>query len=507
MGVPMLNLGIENQGPYTFLVYKIGENDLLDTMSLGMLTNNSIPGFAPVSTVQVDNDRYVRYSISSKISAAKLFEGVVNKKKLISVLTGLVQAMMEAEEYMLGTDGILLDLDHIFVDQSTYETAVVCIPVISQNAAIQNLNAFVKNIIFTAQFDTTEDSGYVMEMLNYLNSHPVIVLEDFHAFLLSLVQEKAFDRQKPKAYVPPAAPFGGVSVPEQKVDTPAYTEQIPAISMDFGNFGDFGSAPMMDIPVADVQQSENLPKNEKKPSLFGLLQHKAQASGEQDKPKKEKASKKGQEKSVSAGFAIPGQEQPINPGFAIPGMEQPIAPSFVPPVSEQKPADSGFAIPGQDQPFVPDFMLPAKEQPVAPLPKTPAPQKSAESRFEGLNVEPEFDPFRDMHAVSPAAPAAPVAPQAYLIRRRNQEKIRIDKTMFQLGRDPKTADYCISDTKTVGRKHAYIVTRDGAYYIVDANSVNKTFVDGRVIPSEKEVQIESGATICLADEYFAFVVE
>lgn len=45
----MKDLYYENQGTTTYLVYKIKENDQIDTMTLGMLTNNKIPGLVPTT--------------------------------------------------------------------------------------------------------------------------------------------------------------------------------------------------------------------------------------------------------------------------------------------------------------------------------------------------------------------------------------------------------------------------------------------------------------------------
>ena len=38
-----MDFSYENQGANTYLVYEIKEGDSIDTLSLGMLTNNSIP--------------------------------------------------------------------------------------------------------------------------------------------------------------------------------------------------------------------------------------------------------------------------------------------------------------------------------------------------------------------------------------------------------------------------------------------------------------------------------
>ena len=58
-----MKLTFENLGTNTYLVYEISETDELDSMSLGMLTNNSIPGFAPASFTQMDMAKYIKYNV------------------------------------------------------------------------------------------------------------------------------------------------------------------------------------------------------------------------------------------------------------------------------------------------------------------------------------------------------------------------------------------------------------------------------------------------------------
>ena len=49
----MRDLYYENQGTNTYLVYAIKEDDSVDSMSLGMLTNNKIHGLAPTLFTQM----------------------------------------------------------------------------------------------------------------------------------------------------------------------------------------------------------------------------------------------------------------------------------------------------------------------------------------------------------------------------------------------------------------------------------------------------------------------
>ncbi len=95
----------------------------------------------------------------------------------------------------------------------------------------------------------------------------------------------------------------------------------------------------------------------------------------------------------------------------------------------------------------------------------------------------------------------------YLIREKTGEKISVDKPSFRIGKERKYSDYFVSDNNAVSRSHADIITRQKRYFIIDLNSTNKTYVDGRAIPIEKEVEIFSGAKLRLANEDFVFYIE
>ena len=53
----------ENQGTNTYLVYTISPEDSLDTMSMGMLANNRIPGLAPAMFTQMDTSKFIKYNV------------------------------------------------------------------------------------------------------------------------------------------------------------------------------------------------------------------------------------------------------------------------------------------------------------------------------------------------------------------------------------------------------------------------------------------------------------
>ena len=94
-----------------------------------------------------------------------------------------------------------------------------------------------------------------------------------------------------------------------------------------------------------------------------------------------------------------------------------------------------------------------------------------------------------------------------LIRLKTKESYPVDKPTLRIGSGKRTVDVFINDNKYISRSHADIITREDRYFIVDRNSTNKTFVNGKVLPPGKEVELFSGTKICLANEEFDFNVE
>ena len=91
-----------------------------------------------------------------------------------------------------------------------------------------------------------------------------------------------------------------------------------------------------------------------------------------------------------------------------------------------------------------------------------------------------------------------------LYRRKTGAEIVVDKPVFRIGKEEGYVDYLIPDNPAVSRSHADIISRDGSYYIYDNNSTNKTYVNNIMIPALKNVKLEDGCLIRLADEEFEF---
>lgn len=554
----MGSFNYENQGTNTYLVYTIAPEDSIDTMSLGMLANNRIPGLAPAMFTQMDTSKYIKFNVSARISASQLFQGNVNKKRLVGVFSGIVDAMLSAEDYMIDPNSIMLQLDYIFVDVSTCDTVLICLPILGTNSQLLNLGAFFKGIMFSTQFDQTENCDYVAKIINYLNSAPTFSLPDFKQVLDGI--KGSPDRQQPQVQPQQNPPVQRVQQPapvmtaQQPIQQP-HTQQ-PAIQQPQtqpyyqqpqqaqpmrpaalaqatpiqqpSQQSKRTAQPQMQVPQTPVPQSmpgapAQVGAQEDSISLFYLLQHynkdnaaryKAQKEAKkqqagmpsampQEKPKKEKKKKE----MAEASFTVPGAPQ--GPSFAIPGQAAPI-PNGYASAPQPQPVQQQAAQRTQQQNY------PTQSAPV----QQPVYQTQAASVYQAQAMpqyaQPQTTPmnFGETTVLGGGttigettvldAGAQKVQIHPHLIRAKNNERIDINKPVFRIGKERSYVDYFIGDNTAVSRSHANIISREGEYFIVDTNSTNHTYVNGGMILSNSETKLSHGTKIRLANEEFEF---
>lgn len=502
-----MNFTYENQGINTYLVYKVKEDDVIDSMSLGMVTNNSIPGLAATTFIQMDENKYIKYNVSAKISVKQFFSGPVNKRRLIGVFSSIVDAMIVSEDYMIDTDMVLLDLDYIFADVSTSEAILVCLPISSTEMRHNDFSTFFKQIMFSTQFDQSENCDYVAKIINYLNCNPVFSLMDFRNLLDEIKNGVAGAPAAPASpvYPPSYAPAPQPPVQPKPPMPPQPTPPQPPVQprppmppqptppqppVNNGPAGQPAPKPPMNIPGVPPKppvpptnktetQNADVDPDEKPMSTFYLLQHynaenaakyKAQKAAKKasgaDAAKKDKKEKKG---SAPAGMAVPGQTQK-------------------PPMPPQPPV--------QPRPPMP---------PQPPVQRPPMPPQSSTPNFGETTVL-GGGSIGETTVLSAVNVNQAAAPQPYLIRSKNNERIPVNKPVFRIGKEKSYVDYFISDNTAISRSHANIVSRDGKFFIVDTNSTNHTFIDGKMVPSNTEIEIVHGACLRLANEDFEFKV-
>lgn len=554
----------ENQGNNTYLVYKIGASDNVDTMSLGMITNNKIDGIVPTLFTQSDTDRFIKYNISAKVSAKEFLSGVVNKKRLLGVFISVLKAIKSTEEYMIDARSLLIDLEHIYVDVSKCDAMLVCLPLVRQNESV-NIPMFFKQIMFSTQFDQNENCDYVAQIINYLNSTPVFSVDAFEKLLmdidadnLNIAASKAVvgqqkpvqpqsqsQSQQPKPMQPAMNQLKNEQVqtnmPSQgKMQSQRETQSANnVVQPNQVNFAVPNMNPQNQNRINNnVQMGTNISgtyvetTSEKQMSMFGLLTHYSKEN--KQIYERQKAQRKAQKEAEKNGVAMPGQNvKASNASFAIPGQppQQRPQPAQAQPqnVMPQQPQQQ-FVQPQrqftqsnqpQHQFAQPQPMPQAQQKPAQQVQPQPVQNQNANT---GMTGNPSVPPqilenmtkagnFGETTVLGVGSEAGETTVlgtsqaqiiKPYLLRIKNNERIELNKPVFRIGKERSYVDYFVSDNTAVSRSHANIINKDNEFYIVDTNSTNHTYVNGSMIQSNVETKIEHGTKIRLANEDFEF---
>ena len=537
----------ENQGASSFLVYQLKEEDVLDNISLNMLTSNKAKGLASTNYMQMDTQRFIRYTITGKITANQFFARPVTKQSFMGIFKGITEAMVSAEEYMLDPACILLDLNQIYTDVSTGETECICLPVENEKEQ-KDQREFLKSVMFQAQFENPEEGSYVTRILNYLNSIPVFSSLDFLNLLTEMEREGKKDRT-------PLAPAAKESLQQgvAEIGNAVANSSVAGAAASFFEQSSLSPAGALkqenavEEAIPDIPVPDDIPKEERI-SLFYLLQHynnnrakeymaqQKQLKARKEALKKIELAKKGGKKKSAASFNLPGGK--AKTASAAPKAKKPSSGGF----SFQVPGkESGKDKPGEDLSGI-------KSLPNAPVnsqgnsagnPKVSAPVGS------GMNI-PKSNPSAAKGTLQPAKPSplfsnqqeavgnggrnfgdttvlhsgfrgeetsvlnytkAPDTPkQPYLLRIKNGERIPITGSIFRLGKEEKFVDYVIHDNEAISRSHANIISRNGRYFLQDNNSTNHSFLNGQQCVSNVELPLQDKASIRLGNEEFQFLL-
>lgn len=552
----------EKQGANTYMVYELSEKEEVDSLSLGMLLNNKIRGLAQVIYGQMDDVQCLRYNISSKMSLSQYLTGVLNRERILKIFRSVTETVLEAEEYMIEPSSILLSPEHVFVDSQTGETALICLPLMDM--AETDISVFYKNIMFgsNAIFDSKENCDYVARIINHLNSAETFSLVNFRGLLMELEKEPQGAVGMPggvgaqgmsgmsgarnvtggqnlsgvrsvssgqgvlKMNVAPGMQGAAVENVAPGMQGAVVRNVAPGVSGVQGanNRPGIGNVPVgqnvvnaqgalgIQSPVRvngapgmqSVSETNGLPGVQNVAGLNGISR--VQSGGNmQNVPLAQ---------GVSGGQGTAGGGmQPV--GFDIPGAAV-VGSGVGSAGAEEKKKWSLFGGKSDKE----EKNKKAKDEKKASK-KEQGEKKSGgifgslfggkksneESRGNGGNGVPyggsSYDPD-ETSIVMDEEVTTLLDNEPRLVRERNQEVIFLQKDVFRIGRKREVVDYCIEGNPTIGRCHAVIVKKGDAFYIVDAESKNHTYVNGVMIESNVEVPLENQAVIRLSDEGFVF---
>lgn len=247
------------------------------------------------------------------------------------------------------------------------------------------------------------------------------------------------------------------------------------------------------------------PANEKQMSRLYLLQHYSKenaaiykAQQEQKKNAKGGKSKKESKKAEQpASYVVPGAET----------LQAAHQAAIQSPGNVQKPTGQQLMHPPMQNQMRPNMQQGMQSQPKPPYPAAQPNMNPVQKPVQRPSAN-----FGDTTVLissttgetSVLSGADVRRQQPYLFRIRNNERIVLNKPVFRIGKERSYVDYFVSDNAAVSRSHANVVEHEGNYYVVDTNSTNHTYVNGKMIQSNSEVLLSHGDRLRLANEEFEF---
>ena len=463
----------EKQESNVYLVYQFQEDDETDTLSLGMMTNNHITGLLPIVFTQMNQKKFFKYNITSKIALAKFLKRTIDKKHFLEVFSSITDLLLEIEEYMIPASEICLQMDYIFVNEKTGRVEAVCVPVIERKNNGEGLVQLFKTIISEFKPAPGEEGTYVVRILSFINNSASFSIVEFKHLLEKL---KNIETSESKIIQRPPV-TKKVEIPKtqksQIAVQPAVQPVPDTVKEDGTSRIETAEEPGKKIEKNPSEEEEIKSEKKKNPLLTSLF-----LGGKKSKTKKETAL------SNDFGFAVPGSEiagemsvnndkkeavlpenqtqnqrqrEQNGPSGSIKSFGNSGVESKMPQIRQ-----------GQGN-FGDTIMIPGEEQ----------------DGTTGLDDQ-----------------TAMLSPR--LIRSKTGEEIEITQTLFVLGRGSESVNYQVHGNPSVGRKHAKILFLEGKFYIEDLDSKNHTYINGMKINSGHPVEMKNGDRICLSNEEFEF---
>lgn len=491
----MYDFSYNNQGSAVSLVLKLGYGEDVDSLSMGMMMNNKIPGFLPVSRRYIDNDMYLYYDVSSLAPMPSAYHILCQDKYLIHFLLGFCHTVKECGEYLLDSKNLCLLADYVYIQRATGEFRAVYLPV---DNTVDNITPyeFVRDLVSKIGEQTYNESVVMPVLYRLVIAESMFSVENLERQLTEL-QTSGKLRVDTRANMTAHISADSRQTKETHVQKDTFIEGknsfVTPIPPQSENIQD-------SLPV----RHEEIPENNKEENGFmkmlgGLM---GSAKSSSDSAKKEKSSsglnfgglmskKKTETASNGLGFDNPFSET------ANSSDEMPVQETTV----QKNESSLSFANPfGKNSEKQNEVPAEKQEKHVGKKQEIPSGNSAVGGGYT-LSLD-GMDSGASL-ATSLMIEDAGSKSQIALVRRANGQRTIVAHNNFHIGRGQNLVDLYI-DTKTsyIGSDHAYIVIQGREYFVVDNNSKNHTWLNGNQLECSRPYAIHPGDILRFADEYF-----
>ena len=451
-----VDIVVTKQNDVDVIRYELGAADVYDDKAADKATG--LPNVIPFQYSDEDGKRTITSYVKEKMTLEAMYKRTMNKKQVLSVLSGLVSI------FEIGTQGIpvsyiIKEPSYIYVNEENLAVKCVLVAVKQDVMPLAEIPAFFRNVVSRIMYDDSDRDNYVAQLLTAINSNDFtvsrlksIVDEQLEAMGLFISKENGLtdmpDRQSQEAQAPAQVKVNKLGVMNniQNANRQAQIQSMPPMGQPMPQQPlQAGQPPMMGQPMPQ-------PKPAGQPPMMGQPMPQPKPAGQPP---------------------MMGQPMPQpKPAGQPPMMGQPMPqpkPAGQPPMMGQPMQQPQLA--GQ-----PPMGQPMPQQP-------PKPMEATHGNLVGQMGS---------------------KPIPHIVRKKTGEVINITKPEFSIGKSKTKADYAIEDNTAISRVHCIIVQKDGVNYIKDNNSTNHTYLNGVELAPGKEQLLKNKTLIQMGDEEFTF---
>ncbi len=502
-----MNLYFEDINSALFLICQMGEEEILDEFSYEMLSNNDIDDILPVSFTQRNSERFLKYNVSTYTTLEKFFEGTVGRQKVVNALLNITSALSEAEEYMIDPSIFILEQNHIFVDLYNNKVNLVCVPIVGYKSPQTPLE-FFKNIIFSIKYDENDDSNYVTNIINYLNSSTNFSITEFKKILQKINYDSNGNSGNNTASINNGTSTSSIS----RINNSASTSNTAQANN--------GASHISTSPINNGTSVKNADSRKESLNSQAVIVKRNESiavnPNKELKPVKSENSHANERKlSASAAPNNVSSEKKMSIFYLL---------------AHYSAENKALYQMQKEQGSNTDVKQPAVQNVPISAPVTDIQQNS---RYENKEVKvPKNEvtsrpinygnttskqnfgntvdlTHRKMTTVLSQMPLPTQTSQnqAVFIRNKNNEQAVINHFPFKIGASVDgNVDYAVRGNTNISQIHAIVDYKDGNYVLIDNNSTNGTYINANKIEANKPINLVSGNFIRLADEDFKFEI-
>lgn len=543
----MIQLTVMQKGSAQYLVYDLqGANREIDGISVMMINSDNQKKNGSIAKISFDELNGEKQRILFEITGMVRLSDYLRRNQIpescCNLILAIVSAIDDFSEYMIDADSVLLNPDYVFVNPITKQVTFICPPFVDKSdLQTSDLSTFFRTIctlVFSNPVLRPADTN-VLQMVSNASANPA-------AFSLDTIRK--------------------ILTPEQ-AKTPAAQSAVPEAAAQnpvTSSAGDVAFEP--NVAFAAQEAPRKLTKQTKNAKSVKPVKAAKTADDANITPVPMPGTEKKEKKSIFDKFkkkkSEPKDAKDSGGGIAAlaKGKQQQQQPAAMPasaPVQTPPPVPTQTAVPVPNSAAIAPnhtILIPAGSA-VQPLSAEglaamsarmdqaqqnlfSAPESSAIPQTPNANdvLSGGMSGLQSVGLAAPEAPAAVQTPEAApvqtaqaalsddpktiamfpdddktvflqkasLTRKRDGIVFKIEQPLVRIGRNRPDIEINLRGNNHIGHLHASILMANGAYAVIDHQSVNHTYLNHQQLEPEKQYPLKHGDIIVCADEEFEF---